>query len=79
MKDYFSLSSFRTPFCCDLVDDMIDVGSLVGKVHYLCRVKTIRIAVSTVMDGWEVSLLVGTLLRIVILALHRGVWPIGTL
>jgi hypothetical protein len=30
-----------------------DLSDLVGKVYNLCRVKTIRIAISTVMDGWE--------------------------
>ena len=51
MKDYFSLSIIRILSYCDLVADTMDVGNLVGKVHYLCRVKTIRIGVSTVMDG----------------------------
>ena len=78
MKDYFSLSNIRILLYCNLVANTMDVGNLVGKVHYLCRVKTIRIAVSTVMDGWEVRLLVGTLLGIWILALHQGVWTIGT-
>ena len=30
-----------------------DLSDLVGKVYNLCRVKTIRIAMSAVMDDWE--------------------------
>jgi hypothetical protein len=30
-----------------------DLPDLVVKVYNLCRVKTIRIVVSAVMDGWE--------------------------
>ena len=59
MKGYFSLSYTRILSYVNFVADTIDEGNLVGKVHYLCRVKTIRIAMSTVMDGWEVRLLVG--------------------
>ena len=53
MKDYFSLSYTRILSYEDFVADTIDEGNLVGKVHYLCRVKTIRIAASSVMDDWN--------------------------
>jgi hypothetical protein len=30
-----------------------DLSNLMGKVYNLCRVKSIRIAESSVMDGWN--------------------------
>ena len=54
MKDYVYLSK---PRILSYVDTSwlitMDLLNLVGKVYYLCRVKTIRIAASSVMDSWN--------------------------
>ena len=51
MKGFDRLSDPRILVYADPVIIPADILDLVGKVYNLCRVKTIRIAVSTVMDG----------------------------
>ena len=51
MKDYVPLFKTRILSYDGFMADTMDMGNLVGKVHYLYRVKTIRIAASSVMDG----------------------------